>query len=216
MYLYKIILINPINQINILDVILISDTIYNAKLLLWNSNIELIVGTNDILPNKKYKIHSGIYNMYINNDIDKNIIYILENLFKYFPKYRKIFTGHSKGSTNSVLLVLELLSKFNDKYKYEIYTFGSPQIFNYELGSFLHNNKNIKIFNIINKPDIITSIPLLNKYHIGIEITLKNDQIYITKHKNPYKINFFIKEIYSSIINHDLNIYIKNIFNNIL
>jgi len=56
LYLYKIILINPINQINILDVMLISDTIYNAKLLLWNSNIELIVGTNDILPNKKYKI----------------------------------------------------------------------------------------------------------------------------------------------------------------
>jgi hypothetical protein len=183
---------------------------YNEE---WFKNLLFFEKTLEF--NKKFKIHSGIYNMYTNNDIDKNIIYILENLFKYFPKYRKIFTGHSKGSTNSILLALELLSKFNDKYNYDIFTFGNPQIFNYDLASFLHNNKNIKIFNVINEPDIITTIPFLNKYQFGLEIILKDNNILINEHNKPYKLSFFIKKLYSSIINHDLTIYIKKIFNNI-
>jgi hypothetical protein len=180
----------------------------------WFKNLFLC--EKEISFNKNFKIHGGIYNMYTNDDIDKNIVYILENLFKYYPKYRKIFTGHSKGSTNSILLGSELLSKFNKKYNYEIYTFGSPQIFNYKFALYLHNNKNIKIYNVINDLDIVTSLPLINKYHIGTEILLKNNDIIIKKHDEPYKINFNIKKFYLSILNHNLNIYIDNIYNNLI
>jgi hypothetical protein len=184
----------------------------------WFKNLYFI--EKEISFNKNFKIHSGIYNMYTNNNIDKNIIYILENLFKYYPKYRKIFTGHSKGGINSFLLTSELLSKFNKKYKYEIYNFGCPQILNYKFGLYLHNNNNIKIYNIINDPDIITNIPFLDKYHIGTEILLKNNNIIIKNHDLPYKISFDITfnitKIYMSILNHDLNMYIKNIYNNLI
>ena len=180
----------------------------------WFKNLYFI--EKEISFNKNFKIHSGVYNMYTNNDIDKNIIYILENLFEYYPKYRKIFTGHSKGSLNSILLTSELLSKFNEKYNYEIYSFGSPQILNYNFGLYLHNNNNIKIYNVINDNDIITSIPFLNKYHIGTEIILRNNIIIIKNHDLPYQINFDITKIYSSILNHDLNMYIKNIYNNLI
>jgi len=154
--------------------------------------------------------------MYTNNDIDKNIIYILENLFKYFPKYRKIFTGHSKGGSNSILLAVELLSKNKEKYNYEIYTFGSPQIFNYKFGMYLHNNNNIKIYNVINDNDIITTLPLINKYHIGIQVLLKKNDITVKTYDAPYKINFDITKFYLSILNHDLNMYIKNIYNDLI
>jgi hypothetical protein len=177
----------------------------------WFKNLHIT--EKNISFNKKFKIHSGIYNMYTNNDIDKNIVFILKNLFEYFPKYRKIFTGHSKGSINSILLGFELLTEFNDKYNYEIYTFGSPQIFNYDFGSFLHNNKNIKIYNVINEHDIITSIPFINGYHIGNKVLLKNNKILIEKYNKPYKINFDLSKIYLSILQHNLNIYINNIHN---
>ena len=176
----------------------------------WIKN--LFINEKKIIFNQNFTFHSGIYNMYTNDDIDKNIIYILENMFKYFPKYRKVFTGHSRGSTNCLLLVIELLTKFNNKFTYEIFNFGTPQILNYNLASFIHNNKNIKIFNIINEDDIITTFPLPNKYHIGTKILLKNNKIFLKKYNEPYKINFDITKIYKSILNHDLNTYIKNIY----
>lgn len=162
--------------------------------------------------NLKNTFHNGILNMYTDDNIDNNIIYILEKLFNYYPNYRKIFTGHSRGSINSILLSMELFNKLDKKYNYEIFGFGTPPLFNYKLALYLHNHPNIIINNIINELDIVTLLPY--KYHIGKEIILK-DKIIINNHKLPYKISnkINIKNIPISIINHDLNIYIKKIFN---
>lgn len=178
----------------------------------WIENIKLFE-KNILFCNKKYKIHSGIYDMYSINNIDTNIVYILKNLFSYFPKYKKIITGHSKGSTNSLLLSYELLTKLEIKYDYDIYIFGNPAIFNYDFALYLHTNKNLKIYNVINNLDIITSLPY--KYQIGKELLLINNNLVIKEHNKPYNIKckINIKNIFLSIINHDLNIYIENIFN---
>ena len=56
LYLYKVVLSSSINPINILDINLIGDNIYPVKLLLWNSNTEIIISTNDILTEQDYKI----------------------------------------------------------------------------------------------------------------------------------------------------------------
>jgi hypothetical protein len=176
----------------------------------WIKNLYFM--EKEISFNKEYKIHNGIYNMYINDDIDKNIIYILEILYIFYPKYRKVITGHSKGSTNCILLATELLSKLNEKYDYEIFIFGSPQILNYKYASYIHNHKNIKIYNIMNSYDIITIFPF-NKYQIGKQILLTDNKMIVNEYENPYKIKFnLFGKIYSSISNHDLNIYIKKIF----
>jgi hypothetical protein len=178
----------------------------------WIENIKLYE-KNILFCNKKYKIHSGLYNMFSVDNIDNNIVYILKNLFDHFPKYKKIITGHSKGSTNSILLSFELLTKLEIKYNYEIYIFGNPAIFNYDLALYLHTNPNLKIYNVINNFDIITSLPY--KYQIGKELLLINDNLIIKEHEKPYNIKYKIniKNIFMSIINHDLNIYIRNIFN---
>ena len=160
-----------------------------------------------------YKIHNGIYNMYIDDNIDNNIIYILKELFHYYPDYRKIFTGHSRGSINSILLSFELSVKLERKYNYEIFCYGTPPLFNKKLANFLNEQKNIKIYNIINELDIVTVLPFFGKYHIGKEILLK-DKIIITDHKDIYKIknNINLHNFYISIFNHDLDLYINKIF----
>lgn len=162
----------------------------------------------------KFTIHKGIYNMYRDNNIDNNIIFILKNLYEYFPSYRKVLTGHSRGSINSILLALELDTKLKNKYNYEIFGFGIPPLFNHLFANYIHNHKNIKIYNIINNNDIITLLQMKNKYHIGKEILLKNNKISVKEHIKPYNIDnkFKINNIYQNILNHDLNIYIKNIF----
>lgn len=178
----------------------------------WCYNLK--INEEKINFNDKYSIHNGIFHLYSNNNIDNNIIYILEKLFEYFPNYRKIFTGHSKGCINSILLSFELLTKLDKKYNYEIFGYGSPPLFNYNLASYLHNNNNLKIYNIVNDMDIISSLSFYDRHHIGTEILLKDNDIFIINHKFPYKIknNINYKNFYLSIINHNLLIYIKNIF----
>jgi hypothetical protein len=160
-----------------------------------------------------YKIHNGIYNMYIDDNIDNNIIYILKELFHYYPDYRKIFTGHSRGSINSILLSFELSVKLEKKYNYEIFCYGTPPLFNKKFANFLNEQKHIKIYNIINELDIVTVLPFFGKYHVGKEILLK-DKIIITDHKDIYKIknNINLHNFYISIFNHDLDLYINKIF----
>ena len=163
--------------------------------------------------NTNYSIHNGIYKMYSDNNIDKNIIYILKNLYEYFPNYRKIITGHSKGSISSILLSFELLHTLNNNYNYEIYSFGNPPLFNYKLADALHHHPNLKIYNIINKHDLISSIPLPFHYQIGDEILLNGKNIELIHHFHPYQISFFdtVLHFYNSITQHNMDIYIKNI-----
>jgi len=177
----------------------------------WIENLKIY--ETEILFNKKYKIHNGIYNMYKNND--ENMIYILKNIFNQYPKYRKILTGHSRGSTFSILLAFELLTTLNVQYDYNIYTFGSPPIFNEELSKKLHNNNNLNIYNIINESDIIARLPYFNKYQVGNEIEINNNDITLKNNNFPYKVENKVNfnNIFLSINNHNLNDYIDKIFN---
>jgi hypothetical protein len=176
----------------------------------WISN--LMIKENDI-PYSNFKIHSGILNLYKNSNINNHTLYILKNLFEYFPKYKKIFGAHSKGTILSFLTIIELLFKLDNKNdNYEIICFGNPQILNKELANFLHKHTNIKIYNVINENDIISHLPFNNKYQIGIEILLKDNDMIVNKHKEPYqrRINIF-SNFCKSIKNHDLKEYINKL-----
>ena len=173
----------------------------------WMKNLD--IKEVELEFNNKFKIHRGIYEMYKEN----NLFLKLCDLYKHYPKYRKIFTGHSRGSVNSILSVLELDSKLNEKYNYEIFGFGTPPIFNFLLGDYLNKKSNIKIYNVVNNEDIITLLKLKNRFHIGEEILLDKNSIIIKKHNNPYNINNCIKftNFFKHIENHDLCNYIENI-----
>jgi len=201
--LHLIILINhKLSEINV---------VYRGSLYFdeWYKNLKL--NEVPLSFNDNFKIHKGLYQIYTNYNIDNNIIYILKNLFDYFPKYRKIFTGHSRGTIFCFLTVIELLSKLKEEYKYEIICFGSPQILNKKIADFLHQNKNIDIYNIINENDIVSYLPFFNKYHVGKEILLKENDISMIEHKNPYQKKYDVLEFFKYIKNHDLQIYIEKL-----
>lgn len=180
----------------------------------WINN--LIIEENSInLSESRYNnftIHSGILKLYKDNNINIHMLYIFKNLFEYFPKYKKIFGGHSKGNTLCFLTVIELLLNLDKKYNYEIFCFGNPQILNKYIANFLHKNKNIKIYNVINENDIISYLPFNDKYQIGIEILLKDNNIVINKYNEPYNLkkNIF-HYFWKSIENHNLKEYIRKI-----
>ena len=182
----------------------------------WFQNLNLF--ETKLLFNNDFRIHSGIYNMYHDKNINKNMIYILKNLFHHFPDYKTIFSGHSRGGVTSIIFAFELLEngKIDKKInkEYEIYTFGNPPIFNYKIAKHLHNHPNIKVYNVFNEYDIISSLPIPFKYQIGTEILLKDNDILIKEHEEPFKNNFYFnfKNLFLSIVGHDLNLYIKNIF----
>ena len=181
----------------------------------WITNFK--INEKDIPFKDNLRFHSGILDMYCKNKIDNNIIFILNNLFDLFPKYRKIFTGHSRGSSQCLLLSVELISVLEQKYDYELFCYGNPQILNKDFSNFFLNNKNIIIHNIINDDDIISIVPLKNKYQFGNEIILKeNNNITFIKHDKPYQLHnkFKINKLFKSISNHNLDKYIYNIFHN--
>jgi hypothetical protein len=201
--LHLIILINhKLNEINI---------VYRGSLYFdeWYKNLKL--NEVSLSFNDNFKIHKGLYEIYTNYNIDNNIIYILKNLFDYFPKYKKIFTGHSRASVFCFLTVIELMSKLKEEYKYEIICFGSPQILNKKIADFLHRNKNIDIYNIINENDIVSYLPFCDKYHVGTEILLKENDISIIEHKEPYQKKYNVLEFFKYIRNHNLLIYIEKL-----
>jgi len=160
----------------------------------------------------KYKMHGGILNMYTQEKVDNNMVYILDNLYYYFPEYTKIFTGHSKGSVNCVLLACELLDLLKEKYNYEIFLFGNPPVYNLPFGIYLNNNPNLKIYNVLNDNDIVTTLPFLGKYQVGTEVLLKNKSIIVIDHEYPYKKQLDIRRFYNSVGRHNLNNYIKKIY----
>jgi hypothetical protein len=176
----------------------------------WISNLMI---KETYIPYSNFRIHSGILQLYVNNNINNHTLYILKNLFEYFPKYKKVFGAHSKGTILSFLTVIELLFKLDNKNdNYEIICFGNPHILNKELATFLHKHTNLKIYNVINENDIISHLPFTTKYQIGIEILLKDNDIIINKYKEPYqyKVNIF-NNFWESIKNHDLKEYINKL-----
>jgi hypothetical protein len=198
--LHSLILINhKLEEINI---------VFRGSMYLdeWINN--LIIEEYPI-PDNNFKIHSGILKLYTDNNINIHMLYILKNLFDYFPKYKKIFGGHSKGNILCFLTVIELLFKFNNYNNFEIICFGNPQILNKNIADFLHKHTKIKIYNIINENDVISYLPFHDKYQIGIEILLKDNDIIVNKHNEPYhcKKNIF-SHFFKSIENHDLKEYI--------
>ena len=175
----------------------------------WINN--LIIEEKKI-PYNNFTIHSGILQLYTNNKINDHILYILKNLFEYFPKYKKIFGGHSKGNTLCFLTIIELLFKLDNNDNFEIVCFGNPQILNKDIADFLHKDSRLKIYNVINENDIISYLPFNDKYQIGIEILLKDNDIIINKYNSPFHCKINIFKNYSKMIkNHDLKEYIRKI-----
>ena len=194
----------------------------------WNEWTYSLIYKSRKLPFlPQYNFHSGIYQLYSQNNINQIICDSLIKLYEKHPDYSKIFAGHSRGSVNCVLNALEVLYK-RDKIKsfekkketISLYTFGCPPLFTREFSSFLHNHTILNIYQIQNDDDLITHIPLYDNCQFGQRIVMKGDKqftfwanivpVYLSRFMNC------LTHIVQSINEHDMSCYIQRIFSNFL
>jgi len=141
----------------------ITDWLYDFDFI--KRHIEL----NDI------EIHKGFYDqlMSIYDEILNNI-----NIIILSKPYLEIYiTGHSAGAAQGTILSY-LLSKIYKNKIIKLITFGSPKVGNYEWYKHFNKINNIIYYRISNEGDIVTKIPNINYYHVGINIHLTNNNMY--------------------------------------
>ncbi len=154
------------------------------------------------------KIHSGFYQKIINDNLFNNLQTDLDFLIQKYPDYRIIITGYSLGGALSTLFGY-LYSDLTNK-ELEIITFASPRVGNYNFMIDFNNKKNIILFRIQNKKDIVSNIPFINYYHVGflIMITDYSFEFFNIKNYDSWFFNCF-NFVYPYY--HNLDIYYSNL-----
>lgn len=187
LYLYKIILSNSIIPSNIININLIGDTIYYAKLLLWNNNKELIIGSNDILKEQKYKVEIG------NFSIDAISITFYQNSYQSGNFY------YQNNINSFYVFMNEAINNFN-------FT-NQPNFVKYYMNSLTSTISLNNIFNPRNinrsskmQPNITTNIinnrilekPIFDVTKVFQSISLfLGDQMIETINEDVSKINYY-------------------------
>lgn len=143
------------------------------------------------------EIHRGYYTQSIET---------LPNIYKILLQHNKIkkifICGHSLGGTLATVLGY-LLSKFLTDYNVCVYNYGSIKFGNRLLKYNIERMKNLKIFNILNKSDLVIYKPMSNNFkRIGKVIDYRIDS-------GNYNLNHGIK-VYKECITKVKNTQIKN------
>jgi hypothetical protein len=187
LYLYKIILLESVEPFNILNINLIADIIYKVNLLIWNSNTEIIISTNNILSQQKYQIQFGNLNIdivslefyqnsyqngkfYYQDNINSFNIFMNENInnFNFInqPNYEKYYMS-------SITTTINLNNIFNPK------NISRSQLMKANTQTATINNQ------ILEKP-----IFNIRKLFQSISLFL-GDQMIETLNEDTYNINYY-------------------------
>ena len=128
----------------------------------------------------KIQIHRGFFDQLMS--IYDLLIYNLNNILLFNPNHTIYITGHSAGSAQGTLFAY-LISKIYVNKTIKLITFGGPKIGNYEWRESFNNIKNIIHYRISNETDIITKIPNIQYYHVGNNILLTKNKIFLIDDK---------------------------------
>ena len=157
------------------------------------------------------------------------------------PKYKKqnvdpekiprYYTGHSLGGALATVAVLiqenseiKSLGNYSDNAFQNLYTFGSPRVFDKYLGNKFNALFLEKTFRFVNNNDIVTKLPLkANGYiHVGRLIYIDrngkftNNETFISKAIDQVKggIKSFLKLKIDFLDDHSIDQYIKHLNSN--
>jgi len=145
---------------------------------------------HSIIPHELSRIHNGFIRILIGNDVYEYIYNELVNLSDNYPNYHIFITGHSLGGSLSIVFSYFIHDKIN---KYiNIITFGCTKIGNYHFSLHYNNIKNINLLRVCNKKDMITSLPIINYYHVGNVLQLNETDITKYHSKDSSYLNDFI------------------------
>lgn len=181
-------------------------------------------------------VHYGFYNQLMADELFSNLANDLNILFQKYNDYQFYITGHSLGGALAILFGYLFIKNKNIEKNQNIYahsyntqdistpisepskknwditivTFGNPRVGNYYFMKQFNSIYNIKHYRIVNKYDIVTSVPYLYYYHVGIKILIDKKNNHINFHTTDYIDNISLFKYYS-IKNHKIYNYYKYI-----
>ena len=159
-------------------------------------------------------IHNGFYQqLYINHNFDRIKSKLLILLLEY-PDYEINIIGHSLGGALSTLFGYLLAKSITNKVT--IISLGSPRVGNYYFKLDFDSQSNLKHYRISNNRDVITSVPMINFHHTGVNIHLTNNNLTIYENYNYNK--YFKFSLFNcwSVSDHNIELYynrIKKLYN---
>jgi hypothetical protein len=127
---------------------------------------------------KNVQIHNGFFDQIIS--IYDELINKIKNILLLYKKLSIFITGHSAGAGQGTIFAY-LLSKIYTSKIIKLITFGGPKIGNFYWYEEFNKIKNIIHYRITNEGDIITKIPNLDYYHVGINIHLTTYNVHVYK-----------------------------------
>lgn len=145
---------------------------------------------HSIIPHDLSRIHNGFIRILSGDNIHDDILSEIKNLSDNYPNYEIFITGHSLGGSLSIVFSYFIHDKV-DKH-INVITFGCTKIGNYHFSLNYNNIKNINLVRVCNKKDMITSLPIVNYYHVGKVIQLNDNDITKYHSSNSSYLNDFI------------------------
>ena len=158
-------------------------------------------------------VHKGFYNqLHINNNYEKIQTVVLK-LLEQYPDHELVATGHSLGGALSTLFGYMITEKLKTSV-IKVVSFASPRVGNYYFKTDFDKKINLLHYRITNNRDLVTAAPMVDYMHVGKNIHLM-DNCY--EYFDKYNYNRWWK--YSlftcwSVIDHDIDLYYKNIESN--
>jgi len=166
------------------------DTDIQVGIVLNNNNISIVFRGTDTATDWMYncdfakrhielsdiEIHKGFFDQLMS--VYNELLYNIDIIINKIPNINIYITGHSAGGAHATILAY-LLEKIYKNKIIKLITFGSPKVGNLEWYNVFSNIKNIIYYRITNEGDIVTQIPNINYYHVGINIHLINNNIII-------------------------------------
>jgi hypothetical protein len=124
------------------------------------------------------EVHKGFFNQLMS--IYNELLTTINSLLLYDSKFNIYITGHSAGSGHGTIFTY-LLAKLYPNKILKLITFAGPKVGNYEWQQSFNSLSNILHYRITNEGDIITKIPNVNYYHVGINIHLTKNNVHVFK-----------------------------------
>lgn len=119
-------------------------------------------------------VHLGFYKSLYQNNLFNNLLEDYKELIKKYNDYDVYITGHSLGGGLSTLF--GYLLSYETTKNITVVSFASPRIGNREWSEDFNNKSNLRLYRVVNKRDIVTSVPYVYFYHTGNYIYIDDNK----------------------------------------
>ena len=119
-------------------------------------------------------VHLGFYKSLYQNNLFNNLLEDYRELIKKYNDYDVYITGHSLGGGLSTLF--GYLLSYETMKNITVVSFASPRVGNKEWSEDFNNKNNLRLYRVVNKRDIVTSVPYVYFYHVGNYIYIDDNK----------------------------------------